>query len=142
MNSLNADNYQNISAVIVFEGDTVATIPAGDLFPTLFNDFYYGLEGGDYTVYFTNEGTELDGIAAQVIASDGTTQDLLCSGGCTTDPQVCFDITINADTSRERRAWTMTNSQRLCRGQRCSELRQQRRTRRPSACRLVPTRST
>jgi len=40
VNSLNADNYQNISAVIVYNGDTVASIPAGDLFPTLFNDFY------------------------------------------------------------------------------------------------------
>ena len=97
VNSLNADNYQNISAVIVYEGDTVATIAAGDLFPTLFNDFYYALGGGDYTVYFTNEGDELDGIAAQVISSDGSSQDLLCSGGCSTAPTVCLDLTIISD---------------------------------------------
>jgi len=110
VNSLNTDNYQNISAVIVYNGDTVLTIPAGELFPTVFNDFYYGLSGGDYTVYFTNEGTELDGIAAAVIATDGSAQDLLCSGGCTTDPQVCFDLSINADTFVGETSWTITNS--------------------------------
>ena len=107
---MNVDNYSNISAVIVFNGDTVATIPAGDLFPTVFNDFYYGLSGGDYTVYFTNEGTELDGIAAQVISTDGSSQDLLCSGDCTTDPQVCFDVSINTDFYPSETSWTITNS--------------------------------
>ncbi|MBL6644898.1 MAG: hypothetical protein ISP55_00415 [Flavobacteriales bacterium] len=110
VNSLNADNYQNISAVIVYNGDTVASIPAGELFPTLFNDFYYSLSGGDYTVYFTNEGSELDGIAAQVISSDGSSQDLLCSGGCTTDPQVCFDLSINTDSFVSETSWTITNA--------------------------------
>ena len=110
VNSLNTDNYQNISAVIVYNGDTVLTIPAGELFPTVFNDFYYGLSGGDYTVYFTNEGTELDGIAAAVIATDGSAQDLLCSGSCTTDPQVCFDLSINTDTFVSETTWTITNS--------------------------------
>lgn len=110
VNSLNADNYQNISAVIVYNGDTVATIPAGELFPTVFNDYYYGLAGGDYTVYFTNEGDELDGIAAQVIATDGTPQDLLCSGDCTTDPQVCVDITINADFYPGETTWSVINA--------------------------------
>ena len=110
VNSLNTDNYQNISAVIVFEGDTVATIPAGDLFPTLFNDFYYSLDGGDYTVYFTNEGTELDGIAAQVISSDGSAQDLLCSGGCTTDPQCASTSRSTRTTTRVRPASTIVDA--------------------------------
>jgi hypothetical protein len=110
VNSLNVDNYANISAIIVYNGDTVASIPAGELFPTVFNDFYYGLSGGDYTVYFTNEGDELDGIAAQVIATDGSAQDLLCSGGCTTDPQVCFDLTINTDSYADETSWVITNS--------------------------------
>ena len=110
VNSLNTNNYQNISAVIVFNGDTILEVPAGDLFPTVFNDFYYGLSGGDYTVYFTNEGTELDGIAAQVIATDGSSQDLLCSGGCTTDPQVCFDLSINTDTFVSETSWNITSA--------------------------------
>ena len=110
VNSLNVDNYSNISAVIVYNGDTIATIPAGELFPTVFNDFYYGLSGGDYTVYFTNEGNVLDGIAAQVISTDGSSQDLLCSGGCTTDPQVCFDLSINTDTFVSETSWNITNS--------------------------------
>ena len=109
VNSLNSDNYQNISAVIEFNGDTVATIPAGELFPTVFNDFYYGLSGGDYTVYFTNEGTDLDGIAAAVITSDGSASPL-CLGSCTTDPQVCVDLSINADTFVGETSWTITNS--------------------------------
>ncbi|MEC8597615.1 MAG: hypothetical protein VXY61_04605 [Bacteroidota bacterium] len=109
VNSLNSDNYLNISAVIEYNGDTVATIPAGELFPTVFNDFYYGLSGGDYTVYFTNEGTELDGIAAAVITSDGSASPL-CLGSCTTDPQVCFDLSINTDTFVGETSWTITNS--------------------------------
>ena len=96
VNSLNTDNFENISAVIVFNGDTVASIPAGTLFPTLFNDYYYGLSGGDYTVYFTNEGSALDGITANVISSLGATSDL-CFGGCSTDPSVCLDLQINPD---------------------------------------------
>jgi hypothetical protein len=96
VNSLNVDNYQNISAVIVYNGDTIASIPAGELFPTVFNDYYQVLDGGDYTVYFTNEGTELDGITANVISTDGTASDL-CSGGCSTDPTVCLDLTIISD---------------------------------------------
>ena len=110
VNSLNVDNYANISAVIVYNGDTVANIPAGDLFPTVFNDFYYGLAGGDYTVYFTNNGTELDGIAAQVISTDGSAQDLLCSGDCSTDPQVCIDLSINTDSYASETSWNITNS--------------------------------
>ncbi|MDB4787205.1 hypothetical protein OAG26_00700 [Flavobacteriales bacterium] len=110
VNSLNTDNFSNISAVIVYNGDTVASVPAGELFPTLFNDFYYTLSGGDYTVYFTNEGSELDGIAAQVISSDGSTQDLLCSGDCTTDPQVCFDVSLNTDQWISETSWTITNA--------------------------------
>ena len=110
VNSLNADNYQNISAAIYFNGALVDSIEAGVLFPTLFNDFYYGLSGGDYTVFFYNNGTALDGIAAQVISSDGSAQDLLCSGGCTTDPQVCFDLSINTDLYPAETSWEITNA--------------------------------
>ena len=124
VNSLNTDNYQNISAVIVYNGDTVATIPAGELFPTVFNDFY-GLSGGDYTVYFTNEGTELDGIAAAVIATDGSAQDLLCSGSCTTDPQVCF---LRSEHQCGHICWRDElddyQQQWFCRRQRCPGFRQ------------------
>ncbi len=96
VNSLDLDNYSNISAIIVYNGDTIASIPAGELFPTVFNDYYQVLGGGDYTVYFTNEGTILDGITANVISSDGTAS-ALCSGGCSTDPTVCLDLQIISD---------------------------------------------
>ncbi len=109
VNSLNVDNYQNISAVIVYNGDTVVSIPAGELFPTVFNDYYYGLDGGDYTVYFTNEGSELDGITANVISTDGSTSDL-CSGGCSTDPTVCLDLQINSDNYPGENSYQLTNA--------------------------------
>ena len=102
VNSLNPDNYQNISAVIVPpSGDTIE-IAAGDLFPTLFND-YLSLDGGDYTVFFTNNGTSL-------------TASLLKSSRLTERPRPALqqrlhhgsagvvDITINADFYRVRRA--------------------------------------
>jgi len=110
VNSLNTDNYQNISAVIVYNGDTVAEIAAGELFPTVFNDYYYGLAGGDYTVYFTNEGDELDGIDAQVIATDGSAQDLLCSGGCSTAPSVCLDLLVISDNYPSETSFGLANS--------------------------------
>ncbi len=96
VNSLNVDNYANISAVIVYNGDTIADIPAGEFFPTVFNDYYQILDGGDYTVYFTNEGTELDGITANVINTMGEPSGL-CSGECSTDPTVCLDLQIVSD---------------------------------------------
>jgi len=109
VNSLNQDNFQNISAVIVFNGDTVLTVPAGSLFPTVFNDYYYELSGGDYTVYFTNEGTELDGITANVISMDGSSSDL-CSGGCSTDPSVCLDLQINSDAWAGETSYEMADA--------------------------------
>ena len=88
VNSLNTDNFANISAVIVFNGDTIASVPAGDLFPTVFNDYYLELGGGDYTVYFTNEGDVLDGITANVIETSGAASSL-CSGTMALTSPIC-----------------------------------------------------
>ena len=109
VNSLNTDNYENISAVIVFNGDTIASVPAGELFPTVFNDYYLELGGGDYTVYFTNEGDELDGITANVIETSGAAS-ALCSGQCSTDPTVCLDLQIVADNYPGENTYALVNS--------------------------------
>lgn len=109
--NINNDNIGNISAAIYSGGVLLDSIPAGDLLPTIFQNYYYSLAGGDYTVYFYNDaGGELDGIAASVISSDGSSQDLLCSGGCSTDPQVCFDLSITTDGFGGETSWDVTNA--------------------------------
>ena len=109
--NLNNDNIENISAAIYSDGVLLDSIPAGDLLPTIFQNYYYPLYGGDYTVYFYNSADgELDGIAATVIASDGSAQNLLCSGGCSTEPQVCVDLQINTDFYPEETSWIIQNS--------------------------------
>jgi len=108
VNSINNDNYENISAVIVYNGDTIASIPAGELFPTVFNDYYQVLAGGDYTVYFTNEGSADDGITANVINSDGTASSL-CTGECSTDPTVCLNLQIISDNYASETTYDLVN---------------------------------
>jgi len=109
--NLNNDNIGNISAAIYSGGVLLDSIPAGDLLPTIFQNYYYTLAGGDYTVYFYNDaGGDLDGIAATVISSDGSAQSLLCSGACSTDPQVCVDLSINTDFYGGETSWTIVNA--------------------------------
>ena len=108
--NLNNDNIANVSAAIYSNGVLLDSIPAGALLPTIFQNYYYTLAGGDYTVYFYNDaGGELDGIAATVISSDGSAQSLLCSGDCSTDPQVCVDLSINTDFYPSETSWTIVN---------------------------------
>lgn len=109
VNSINVDNYSNISAVIVYNGDTIASIPAGELFPTVFNDYYQILGGGDYVVYFTNEGSEDDGITANVINSLGNPSNL-CDGECSTDPTVCLNLQIVSDNYPGETTYGLVNS--------------------------------
>lgn len=110
VNSLSTTNYGNISAVIEYNGVVVATIPAGDLFATLFNDFYYALSGGDYTVTFTNEGTENDGLTATVIDSYGNLNTLMCSGGCSTAPTVCMTLSMDMDNYSGETSWDVVDA--------------------------------
>ncbi len=85
------------------------SVPAGELFPTVFNDYYLELGGGDYTVYFTNEGDELDGITANVIETSGAAS-ALCSGQCSTDPTVCLDLQIVTDNYPGENTYALVNS--------------------------------
>ena len=106
--SFDEDNYQNISAAIVSpNGDTIE-VAAGDVFPTPFSDYYLPLTGGDYTVLFTNNGTESDGIYAQVISSNGDLSQL-CSGDCTMDAYVDLEADETVELS-----FTMFGGTGLC----------------------------
>ena len=109
VNSLSVSNYGNISAVITNPDGSTTSFAAGELFPTLFNDFYYALEGGDYTVVFTNEGTENDGLTATVIDSYGNVNNLLCSGDCSTAPTTCMTLSMDMDYYPGETSWDVVD---------------------------------
>ncbi|MDG2425771.1 MAG: hypothetical protein P8M07_04205, partial [Flavobacteriales bacterium] len=107
--SLDVYNWANISAVITNPDGSTTSIAAGELFGTVFEDFYYGLEGGDYTVVFTNEGSVNDGLTASVIDSYGNVNSLICSGECSTAPTDCLTLSMDLDFFPGETSWDVVD---------------------------------
>jgi hypothetical protein len=107
--SLDVYNWANISAVITNPDGSTTSIAAGELFGSVFEDFYYSLEGGDYTVVFTNEGSVNDGLTASVIDSYGNVNSLICSGECSTAPTDCLTLSMDMDFYPGETSWDVVD---------------------------------
>jgi hypothetical protein len=109
VSSLDIYNWANISAVITNPDGSTTSIAAGDLFTSGLANFFTSLEGGDYTVVFTNEGSVNDGLSASVIDSYGDINTLICSGDCSTAPSVCLTLSMALDAWPTETSWDVVD---------------------------------
>ena len=108
--NVNDNNIANVSAAIYAGGVLVDSVAAGDMLPTIFQNYYYTLGSGDYTIiYYNSADGELDGVAASVIANDGTPQTLFCTGDCSLQTSPFVSLSIGTDTWWYETTWEIAN---------------------------------